>query len=85
MDLFTMQIIVHPGVTDDGAWVIFSRNAPQVPADLQRSLPVPCILTGDLSQTERALAFLRVVSSGADPEDPFISKRGWRQSEGTVP
>ncbi len=62
MKLFAINIIEHPDLAADEAWVVFDENAPQVPEDLRGGLSVPCILTGNRVQTERTLALLQAIS-----------------------
>ncbi len=62
MKLFSMNIIEHHDFAADEAWIIFDENAPQVPEDLRDNLSVPCILTGNRVQAERALALLQAIS-----------------------
>ena len=62
MKLFSINIIEHPDMAADEAWVVFDEQAPQVPEDLRGELSVPCILTGNRRQTERLLALLQAVS-----------------------
>jgi hypothetical protein len=62
MKLFAMNIIEHPDLAADEAWIVFDENAPQVPEDLRGGLSVPCILTGNRAQTERTLALLQAIS-----------------------
>jgi hypothetical protein len=70
MNIFGMNIIEHPSLGKDEAWIIFNGNARQVPQDLRDTLPVPCILSGDKTQTKHILTFLQAV---AEPytSDPF--------------
>ena len=58
MKLFAFNIIEHPDLAADEAWIVFDENAPQVPEDLRDKLSVPCILTGNRAQTERTLDLL---------------------------
>ncbi|MBA3441496.1 MAG: hypothetical protein H0T92_16680 [Pyrinomonadaceae bacterium] len=62
MKLFAINIIEHPDLAADEAWVVFDENAPQVPEDLRGNLSVPCILTGNRSRAERTLALLQAIS-----------------------
>ncbi len=62
MKLFSINIIEHPDLAADEAWVVFDEHAPQVPEDIRGGLSVPCILTGNRRQTERTLALLRAIS-----------------------
>jgi len=73
MNLFDINIIKHSDLAAHDAWIIFDRDAPQVPVDIRSKLPVPCILTGDTEQAMRTLKLLRavVISEG----EPTSSKR----------
>ena len=62
MKLFAINIIEHPELAADEAWIVFDENAPQVPEDLRGELSVPCILTGNRSRAERTLALLQAIS-----------------------
>jgi len=64
MELFGINIIEHPDVPENVSWVVFKKEAPQVPQDLRDKLPLPCILTGSLEHTKRTLSFLQAVSAG---------------------
>ena len=63
MKLFAMDIIEHPDLAADEAWIIRTKNAPQVPEDLRDKLSVPCILTGNRVLAERTLALLQAIST----------------------
>ena len=58
----TIDIIEHPDLAADEAWIIFDEEAPQVPEDLRGELSVPCILTGSRAVAERTLALLQAIS-----------------------
>ena len=62
MNIFGMDIIEHTSLGKDEAWIIFNGKAPQVPQDLRDTLPVPCVLTGDKTQTKHILTFLQAVA-----------------------
>ncbi len=62
MKLFGINIIEHPDFTPDEAWIIFKKDAPQVPQDLRNILIFPCILTGDMEQTTRMLNLLQAIA-----------------------
>jgi hypothetical protein len=64
MNLFGFKIVEHPALAENVAWVIFKRDAPQVPADIRQTIQVPCILTSNVALTERTLTFLQAVSQG---------------------
>ena len=61
MKLFAMNIIEHPDLAADEAWIVFDEQSPQVPEDLRDKLSVPCILTGKRAQAERTLALLQAI------------------------
>ncbi len=63
MKLFGMTIIEHPDLAMDEAWIIFKKDAPQVPQDLRDTLPVPCILTGDVAQAKHLLTLLHAIGA----------------------
>jgi hypothetical protein len=62
MNIFGIEIIEHPSLEKDEAWIIFKRDSPQVPDDLRDALPIPCILTGDMTQTKRMLTLLQAIA-----------------------
>ena len=62
MELFGMNIIEHPDLAEDEAWIIFNTNSPQVPQDLRDTLSVPCIVTGNMAQTQRMLNLLQAIA-----------------------
>ena len=61
MKLFSINIIEHPELAADEAWVVLDEHAPQVPEDLRGKLSVPCILTGNRAQAQRTLALLQAI------------------------
>ncbi len=62
MKFSSMNIIEHPDFSADEAWIIFKKDAPQVPQDLRDKLSVPCILTGDVAMTKRTLTLLQAIN-----------------------
>jgi len=62
MNLSNITIVEHPNFAADEAWIVFDRNAPQVPEDLRDTLAMPCILTNNIEQTKRMLTFLQAVA-----------------------
>ncbi len=73
MNLFDINIIKHPDLAADEAWIIFDRDAPQVPVNIRSKLPVPCILTGNTEQARRTLKLLQAVVMSED--QPTSRKR----------
>ncbi len=62
MQPFGLQVIESSELAPDEAWIIFKADAPQVPQELRGSVPVPCILTGDVEQAKRTLKLLQAIS-----------------------
>jgi hypothetical protein len=62
MNIFGIEIIEHSSLEVDEAWIIFKKDSPQVPQDLRDTLPIPCILTGDMTQTKRMLTLLQAIA-----------------------
>ena len=62
MNLSNLNIIEHADLAEDEAWIIFRRDSPQVPEELRDTLPLPCILTGDMAQTKRVLKLLQAIA-----------------------
>jgi hypothetical protein len=58
MEFLGMSIVQHPSLPADDVWIVYEKEAPQVPPDLDGNLTVPFVLTGD---TERALHLLSFV------------------------
>ena len=61
MKLFGINVIEHPAIGEDEAWIIRHPDAPQVPPDLRGQLHLPCILTGSAVRTKHTLALLEAV------------------------
>jgi hypothetical protein len=61
MKLFSINIVEHPDLAADEAWIVFDEHAPQVPEDFRGKLSVPCILTGNRAQAERTLALWQAI------------------------
>ena len=61
MKLFGIDVIEHPAIAEDEAWIIRNQDAPQVPSDLRGQLRLPCILTGSVLRTKHTLALLEAV------------------------
>jgi len=59
MDLSNIQIVESTFLPADEAWIIFKRDAPQIPQSLRATLPLPCILTGDADRAQHMLNLLR--------------------------
>ena len=59
MELSNIQIVESTFLPADEAWIIFKRNAPQIPQSLRATLPLPCILTGDAERARHMLNLLR--------------------------
>lgn len=58
MEYLGMSIVQHPSLPADDVWIVYEKEAPQVPPDLAGKVTVPFVLTGD---TERALHLLSFV------------------------
>ena len=72
MELFGINIIEHPDLPENVSWMVFRKEAPQVPQDLRDKLPLPCILTGSLEQARRTFSFLQAVSMGMRPGETVL-------------
>ena len=57
MEYLGMNIVQHPSLPADDVWIIYEKEAPQVPPDLDGDLAVPFILTGDTERAKHLLAF----------------------------
>ena len=58
MEFLGMNVVQHPSLPADDVWIVYEKEAPQVPPDLVGDLTVPFVLTGD---TERAMHLLSFV------------------------
>ena len=59
MELSNIQIVESTNLAADEAWIIFKRDAPQIPQSLRATLPLPCILAGDAERAQHMLNLLR--------------------------
>ena len=68
MELSNIQIVESTFLPADEAWIIFKRDAPQIPQSLRATLPLPCILTGDAEGAQHMLNLLRATGQqGSTP------------------
>ncbi len=67
MELFGISVIEHPGIPNDEAWVVYKKEAAQVPQDLRDKLHFPCILTGNMALTKGTLTLWQAINYGAPP------------------
>ena len=58
MEFLGMNIVQHPSLPAEDVWIVYEKEAPQVPPDLDGNITVPFVLTGD---TERAINLLSFV------------------------
>ena len=61
MQLQELNIVQHPSVPSNDAWIIRDKKAPEVPQELRGILTVPCILTGDAEQARNLLSFVQAI------------------------
>jgi len=61
MQLRELNIVQHPSVPPEDAWIIRENAAPEVPQELRGVLQVPCILTGDAEQAWNWVSFLEAI------------------------
>jgi hypothetical protein len=62
MEYLGMNIVQHPSLPADDVWIIYEKEAPQVPPDLCGDLTVPFILTGDTERAKHLLSFVGVIN-----------------------
>ena len=62
MEYLGMTIVQHSSLSADDVWVIYEKEAPQVPEDLGGDLAVPFILTGDTERAMHLLAFVGLIN-----------------------
>lgn len=72
MQYLGINIIEHSSLATDEVWVIHKDNAPQVPAELQGRLSVPCILSGNAERARNLLSFMRAIDA------PYVNSRASR-------
>jgi hypothetical protein len=80
MEFLGINIVEHASIPVDDVWIIHRKDAPQIPADLRGSLPVPFILTGSATRARQLLSLMRAidaqfVNSGAGRIIDRISRR----------
>ncbi len=63
MKLSNLNIIEHSSLGKDEAWIITKADAPQVPQELRGTLPIPCVLTGDMVQAKHMLTLLQAIAA----------------------
>lgn len=62
MEYLGMNIVQHPSLPADDVWIIYEKEAPQVPPDLDGDLAVPFILTGDTERAKHLLSFVGLIN-----------------------
>jgi hypothetical protein len=62
MEYLGMNIVQHPSLPADDVWIIYEKEAPQVPEDLGGDLAVPFILTGDTERAKHLLSFVGLIN-----------------------
>ena len=62
MEYLGMNIVQHPSLPADDVWIIYEKEAPQVPPDLGGDLEVPFILTGDTERAKHLLSFVGLIN-----------------------
>jgi len=62
MEYLGMNIVQHPSLPADDVWIIYEKEAPQVPPDLDGDLAVPFILTGDTERAKHLLSFVGLLN-----------------------
>jgi hypothetical protein len=62
MEYKGINIVQHPSVPADDVWVIYEKEAPQVPPDLGGDLTVPFILTGDTERAKHLISFVGLIN-----------------------
>lgn len=69
MEYLGMNIVQHPSLPADDVWIIYEKEAPQVPADLDGDLTVPFILTGDTERAKHLLSFVGLINGFGKSEN----------------
>ena len=62
MDFLGMNIVQHPSLPAEDVWIVYEKEAPQVPPDLEGDLTVPFILTGDTERAKHLLSFVGLIN-----------------------
>jgi len=62
MEYLGMNIVQHTSLPADDVWIIYEKNAPQVPPDLDGNITVPFVLTGDTERAKHLLAFVGLLN-----------------------
>ena len=62
MEYLGINIVQHPSLPADDVWIIYEKEAPQVPPDLREALTVPFVLTGDAERAKHLLSFFGVIN-----------------------
>ena len=62
MEYQGINIVQHPSLPADDVWIIYEKEAPQVPPDLGEDLTVPFILTGDTERAKHLISFVGLIN-----------------------
>jgi hypothetical protein len=62
MEYKGINIVQHPSLPADDVWIIYEKEAPQVPPDLCGDLTVPFILTGDTERAKHLISFVGLIN-----------------------
>jgi hypothetical protein len=62
MNLLGLEIVESFELAPNEAWIVFNKDAPQVPHELRGNLIVPCVVAGDVGQAQRTLKLLQAIS-----------------------
>lgn len=65
MELTRLEVIEHADFSAEEAWIIFGKDAAQVPHELRDTLCFPCVLTGNAVLAKRHLALLQAINASA--------------------
>ena len=62
MEFLGMSIVQHPSLPAEDVWIVYEKEAPQVPPDLVGNITVPFVLTGDTERALHLLSFVGVIN-----------------------
>ena len=62
MEFLEMNIVQHPSLPAEDVWIVYEKEAPQIPPDLEGNLTVPFILTGDTERAKHLLSFVGLLN-----------------------
>lgn len=62
MEFPGISIVQHSSLPVEDVWIIYEKDAPQVPPGLSDNLTVPFVLTGDAERARNLLSFVGAIN-----------------------